>query len=816
MKKIIKTFLFLLFLQSGILSAQTGKITGKLESSDQKPLEAVLVSLLLSNDNSLVKTQISEPDGSFVFESLAANDYLIVVENPGFKTYQSQTISIAVEKPEFALKPIVLTASEINKLDEITVVKKKAFVERKLDKTIVNVDAMISNAGSDAMDVLEKSPGITVDQNGTITFKGKSGVVVFIDDKPTYLSGAELEAYLKSLPASTLSQIEFMTNPPAKYEAAGSAGVINIKTKKSKSKGFNGSATSRLSQGKRTHTRNGLNLNYKNDKIRVYGNANYATQEFLTDLYIFRNYKNDDGSTKSLFHQDTRIDNTVNTANAKLGMDYYASEKTTWGISFTGLSKNGTDKSDGSSRLTNAAAVLDSIIVADNKEKKKFKNGGVNLNYSHDFDSIGKKITADFDFLTYSDDTDQRYRNYIYQPDNSLSSSDESTGKLPSKINIYAFKTDYSNPLKNDGLFEAGYKISYSKTDNVADYADIFGNTSIPNYDSSNHFKYEEMINAVYVNFNKSFGRFSLQSGLRLENTVSKGNQLGNIIKDASVFRKDYTNLFPTLYMMYKLDSLSNKQIVFSYGKRIDRPYYQDLNPFLSPLDKFTFYAGNPYLNPSFSNNFELSYRYKSLFSTTLTYGHTKDNIDETIEINNGIYYSRPGNIGKSQTLSINVESEFELTKWYSVNMYSELTNLRYKSKLYTEELNTNGTFFFILVNNRFKFGKDWSAELFGRYISSIESGQVTTDPKGTVNFTIQKKILSNKGSLKLGINDIFYTNINSGVINNLKNTYADYNNQGDTRFAALTFTYSFGKSFESKNSQERSSAESEQNRVKN
>ncbi|HMI06896.1 MAG TPA: outer membrane beta-barrel protein [Flavobacterium sp.] len=798
----------------GFANAQNdGKITGKVQTPDGKPAESITITLLLA-DNSIAKIEATQADGSFELSNLEDNTYQVAIDHPGYKTFTSHPILISQQT--VALDPIVLEKEQANTLNEVSVVGKKAFVEYKMDKTIVNVDAMLSNAGTDAMEVLEKSPGIVVDQNGTITFKGKSGVMVFIDDKPTYLSGAELEAYLKSLPASTLSQIEFMTNPPAKYEAAGSAGVINIKTKRSKSKGFNGSATSRLSQGKRTHTRNGLNLNYKNDKIRLYGNAGYATQEFLTDLYIFRDYKNDDGSTKSLFHQNTMIDNTVNTGNAKIGMDYYASEKTTWGISLSGLTKTGTDKSDGSSRLTNAASVLDSTIIADNKEKKKFRNGGVNLNYSHEFDSIGKKFSADVDFLTYSDDTDQRYRNYIYQPDNTLSSSDESTGKLPSKINIYAFKMDYSNPLKKEALFETGYKISYSKTDNVAAYDDIFGGIAVPNYESSNHFKYDEMINAVYVNFNKSFGKFSFQSGLRLENTVSKGNQLGNFVKSASVFKKDYTNLFPTLYAMYKLDSLGSNQLVFSYGRRINRPYFQDLNPFLSPLDKFTFYSGNPYLNPSFAHNFELSYRHKSLFSTTLSYNDTKDNIDETIEINNGIYYSRPGNIGKSQTLSLNVESEFDVTKWYSANVYSEVTNLRYKSQLYTEELNISGTFFFILLNNKFKLSPTWSAELFGRYLSKVESGQVTTDPKGTVNVTIQKKILGNKGSLKLSVNDIFYTSINSGVINNLRNTYADYENRGDTRYAALTFTYGFGKSFESKNSQERTSAESEQNRVKN
>jgi len=815
MNKSLFACVMLLFCCAFSNAQNTGKISGKAVSG-QQPLAAAIVSLLLEKDNSLIRTEITQPDGSFEFTNLKEGNYLITMDNPGYKSYQSQLITIDAIQVEIILPVINCEALESNTLQEVVVQKKKPFVEYKLDKTVVNVDAMIGTAGSDAMDVLEKSPGISVDQKGTITFKGKTGVVVFIDDKPSYLSGADLEVYLKSLPASTLDQIEIMTNPPAKYEAAGSAGVINIKTKKSKAKGFNGSVTSRLSQGKRTHTRNGLNLNYKDDKIRLYGNAGYATQQFVSDLYIFRRYYNEDGTVKTLFDQNTFLDRTANTANAKVGLDYYASEKTTWGISLSGLTKTGTDQSDGSSLLRSAAGVPDSTIVANNTEKKQFKNAGINFNCGHDFNVEGRKISADADFLVYNDDNDQRYLNSIYQPEGTLSSNDETTGKIPSRIAIYAFKTDYSNPLKNDGLFETGYKISYSKTDNVADYAAVFGTAAVPDYNSSNHFKYDEMINAVYVNFNKSFGRFSFQSGLRLENTVSKGNQLGNILKQASVFKRDYTNLFPTLYLQYKLDSLATNQLVFSYGKRINRPYYQDLNPFLSPLDKFTFYSGNPYLNPSFSHNFEFSYRWKSAFSTTLTYNTTKDNIDETIEINNGIYYSRPGNIGKTKTLSVNVEAEIPFTKWLSTNLYSEVTNLNYDSQLYTEYLKTSGTLFFFSANNRFKFGDSWSAEIGGRYISEVESTQVTTKPKGSVNIGIQKKILKNKGSLKLAVNDIFYTNLNAGVINNLQLTYADYTNKADTRYAALTFTYGFGKSFESKNTQERTGAESEQNRVKN
>ncbi|AWI25990.1 outer membrane beta-barrel protein [Flavobacterium pallidum] len=809
----MKNFIHFLvcLLLSGLTSAQSGKISGKITDSDQKPLDAVLISLLSATDNSLQKTTFSEADGSFIFSNLPDNQYLILIDSDGFETYQSQPVAIARNATD--LPPIVLSAAS-RKLDEVVIVKKKSFVENKIDRTVVNVDALMSAAGSDAMDVLEKSPGISIDQNGVITFKGKSGVAVFIDDKPTYLSGADLEAYLKSLPASTLNQIEFMTNPPAKYDAAGSAGVINIKTKKSRQKGFNGSFSSRVSKGKRGRGQNSLNLNYTDGRIRLYGNAGFSAGDALTDLYIFRRYKNPDGRTKTLFDQNSVLTGKNNSANVRVGMDYYLSEKTTLGISVNGFSSSAKNISDVRSVLTNAESVLDSTIVADNKEDKKFKNGGITFNYSRDL-SEGKKLTADADFLTYSDKTAQLYRNYVYQPDGSLSSSDRSTGNLPSKISIYAFKTDYSQPFKGEASFETGYKVSYSKTDNIADYADIINGVPVPNLKNSNHFKYDEVIHAAYANFNKSFKRFSLQTGLRLENTMSKGNQLGNDTPNsASRFTRSYTNLFPTVYLMYKLDSIGDNQLVTSYGKRINRPYYQDLNPFLSPLDKFTFYSGNPYLNPSFSHNVELSYRYKGIFSTTLSYGKSKDDINETIEIKDEIYYSRPGNIGRSEYFSLNVQSDFEVAKWFSTSLYTEATHSSYRSALYTEGLDSKGAFVFFSSNNRFTISKSWSAELSGRYNSKITSSQFTLGARGSINISIQKKILKDQGTLRLIANDIFYMGINNGVINNLQLTDATWKNKPDSRYVAIAFSYSFGKMFQSK-SQERSGAESEQSRVK-
>lgn len=815
MKNQIKTLIVLIFF-TGISNAQNGfSLSGKLIDKDLKPGIGIQITLLLTKDNSVVKIEISDNNGNFAFTNLKENDYKVLVEDIGFKSYQSETISLNTANPNRNLPPISLTTNDLNKLDEVVITKKKPFVENKIDRTVVNVDAFITAAGGDAMDVLEKSPGISVDQNGTITFKGKSGVQVFIDDKPTYLSGAELEAYLKSLPASTLDKIELMTNPPAKYDAAGGAGIINIVSKRSKAKGFNANLTSRVSQGKRSGNRQGFNFNYMNNKVRLFGNVGFAEQNPINDLFIFRKFKDNSGNATSLFYQNSFIDTKVQSKNARIGLDYYVSDKTTIGIGLSGILRNNNQNSDVASEITDANSVLDSSIIAYNKQKQKFKNGGVNFNFRHELDSLGQRLTVDVDYLKYDTAAKQTFNNYIYQPDNTLSSQDELRGDLPSDIDIYSLKSDYTLPLKNGSTFEAGYKVSYTKTDNIADYRDVINGEEIPNYATSNHFKYDEIINAAYVNFNTNYKRFSFQTGLRVENTESKGNQLGNIEQPASKFKRNYTNLFPTVYVQYKLDSIGDNSLVINYGRRINRPYFQDLNPFVSPLDRFTFYSGNPFLNPSFANNYELSYRYKSIFSTTLSYGASTDDINETIEINDGIYYSRPGNIGKSEFFSLNASLQLELNKWWSTNIYNEVTHTRYKSKLYTEDLESSGTFWSINVNNSFKFQKGWSAELSGNYHTDIISAQFVILSRSSINIGVQKKILQDKATIKLSGNDIFYSNLNNGIIRNLQNTEANWRNKLDSRFVALTFTYSFGKSFAPKKQYDANGAESEKNRVR-
>lgn len=794
--------------------AQTpqSRIYGRVLDADGKNIEFATVALL--KDSALVKTTFTEKDGLFSFDKLSFGKYLIKISVVGSPIYQTDTLVLSASHAVIELSDIKITAGATN-LKEVNISGQKAFVERKIDRTVVNVDALISNAGTTALDVLSKSPGVNVDQNGVISLKGKSGVAIFIDDKPTYLSGADLDNYLRSLPSSSLDQIELMTNPPAKYDAAGNGGVINIKTKKTKTAGFNGGINLSLNQGELSRSNNNLNFNYRKDKINVFGNLSYNLNNSFTDLDLNRKYKNADGSAKSYFNQNSYFRRHGNTFNLKTGLDYYASEKTTWGVVLTGMNRISKQVNNNTSNLSNASMQLDSVIRAENIDQIKYQNAGVNLNYRHKFKQAGRELTFDADYLLYRNQTDQTYYNFSYLPGGSLKYQDILTGNLPSDIDIYTAKMDYSHPLENKWKLDAGVKTAYTKTDNIADYFNTANGKTSADYEKSNHFLYEENINAVYLNMSREGKQFSLQAGLRYENTVSNGHQLGNLIKPDSSFKRTYNSLFPTLYFSYKLDTAGNNQLGLNYGRRIDRPYYQDLNPFFSPLDKFTYYVGNPFLKPSFTQSIELSHTYKNKITTTFGYSWVRDEVNETIEILNGTYYSRPANVGKTRVANVSVNADIDLTKWVKLNAYVEYAKIVSKTDFYTGFLVTNGSYLRANPNLQFKINPTWNAEVNMRYQSKLSNVQFLLGEVHEFGAAVQKK-LSAKSTLKLTANDIFRTRIYNGIINNLANTEANWVNRQDSRSVVVSYSYRFGKAFSSPAKHESSGADAEKNRVKN
>ncbi len=785
-------------------------LSGKVYGNTHQSLGGNTIYLYNALDSALIKTTLIEPEGNFKFDNLKRGTYRLFISMMGYQPYKSNVIVFSADT---TLPIIYLQQSGLN-LKEVAIISQKALVEKKIDRTIINVDAMLSNAGGTLLEVLEKSPGVNIGQGGAVSLKGKEATIL-IDDKPTYLSGADLEGYLRSLPSSTIDQIELMTNPPARYDAAGNGGIINIRTKKNRKRGFNGGINLSYIQGKYGRTNNSFTFNYRNNKVNLFGNIGYSTTNTYNDLDINRHFEDINGATLSNFLQNSYTRRTGSNHTAKVGMDYEVSDKTTIGVGLTGLYRISKQEAPVSSRFTNAQNDPDSTVMADNIEKTSFKNAGINLNYRHMYDKSGRELTVDIDYLRYDNHTDQSFDNRSYLNDGTLKGNYLLTGNLPTGINIYSFKTDYSHPFENGFKVETGLKTSYTKTDNTADYFYTINEIKIPDYVKTNHFLYSEHISAAYVNTTREFGRLSVQAGLRLENTVSNGRQLGNLYRTDSTFKSHYTGLFPTLYLQYKLDTTATNVLSINYGRRVDRPYYQDLNPFLSPLDKFTYYVGNPFLKPSYTNAVELSHTYKSNFTTTLSYSKTQDQVNETIEIVDGIYYSRPGNIGKAITKSLSVDGSLDPFKWLNFHFYGELTNIHAVSAFYTGPLDTKGTFFYLKPMLQFKPGHDWIIQIDGYYQSKITNVQFVAAEQKRMNAAVSKKLSPNT-TVKMVVNDIFHSYVNAGLINNLASTRADYRNISDTRTGVLSFSYRFGKVPDSQGKRNTNGAESEQSRVKN
>lgn len=817
MKKLLQVFFIaiftLLLINCAWAQSKSGKITGSVLDESKKPMDGATVILLVVKDSSVVSTQLVNPDGSFAFQNIKDDTYLLKVTYIGYKNYASGPLLVSGQKP-IALPPFILLSTG-KTLKEVSVNAQKSYIQQKIDRTVVNVGALASNTGANALEVLEKTPGVQVDADGNITFKGKSGVLVMIDDKPTYLSAANLATYLRSLPSSALDQIELMDNPPAKYDAAGNAGVINIKTKKNTIRGFNAVVAADYALGHYGRSNESINLNYRVNKVNLFANIAYDEDRTFRRLEIDRSYFDANGNTTSSLKDISYFRPSSNNGNIKAGMDYFISPKTTWGIVFTGDISTDHDNSPVFSLLYNKNGGLDSSINTLNTSHNKFNSKGINLNYTHKYDSTGRELTFDLDYIRDVSGNNQLFVNNTFLPDGTLTNSQTLSDNLPSTINIYSAKADYSQPIKGKAKFETGIKSSYVNTDNTADYYNVVDNVSTIDYTKTNRFLYDENINAAYVNFNKNFGRFSVQTGLRLENTNGNGHQLGNAERKDSTFVNHSLNLFPTAYFSYNLDSAGHKVLVLSYGRRIGRPNYGSLNPFTFFVDEFTQFSGNPYLRSQFTDNYKLAYSFKSLFTVALAYNYTTDVQGETIHSSSGnLFISTQGNIGQQKTLDFSINTNLQPAKWWSINLYAEVYDNTYQGAFYTGYLNQSQYTFSANGNNQFTISKTWSAELSGFFDSGGTYGQFVTLPKGMLNAAIQKKILNNKGTIKLNMRDIMHSFSPSGNITNIVGANASFHNFIDTRVATLAFTYSFGKTNNVPQKRETGGADSEQGRA--
>lgn len=793
MKKILIMLTVALTSFSMISQAQftAGKVNGTVIDGNTKTIESATITLLRFADSTVVKMSVADKTGHYSFESVTEGKYFVSITAIGHVKGFSETFTVNAANSTVTVKTIELIPQP-KSIGEVTVIAKKPLIEQKLDRTIVNVEASVTNVGNSALEVLEKSPGITVDKDGNISLKGKQGVVVLIDGRPSYLSGADLASMLRSMSASQLEQIEIMTNPPAKYDAAGNSGVINIKTKKNKQFGYNGSVTTGFTQGQFPRFNEAVNFNYRNGKLNLFTSLNYSRNHKREQLMISRNFR--ESVTKdivSIFDQDSHMENESHFYSGKIGLDYNASKKTTIGFVLNGFYNPSTWKSTSITDIYTPEKLLTNQSRSFSQNDEKWKNFSSNVNFRTAIDSAGQELTADLDYVQYRSTSIQPLVSSYYNNTGSLiSGPDTLMGMLPQDITIYSAKADYTLPLKKGAKFEAGLKSSYVETDNDANYDSLQNGQLVHDYNRSNHFIYKENVNAAYVNYSRPFGKkWSGQFGLRLENTNANGNQLSTGV----VFKRNYTQLFPTAYLQYTANEKNS--FVINYGRRINRPDYQDLNPFIHFLDRYTFEQGNPNLKPQFSHNIELSHTYKGFLTTTLNYSTTTDIIQQVIEQNelSNETFIKKANIASRNQYGISISANKQIKKWWSGNIYVNASNNHFKGIVNNEPISLGVNMVMMQVQQQFKWGKGWGAELSGFYRSKGLEGVIFIKPIAQFSAGFSKQVLKNKGSVRLNVRDIFAGNRFKGY-SKYGNVDAKFTDVNDSRAVSLSFNWRFSK----------------------
>ncbi|NML23851.1 outer membrane beta-barrel protein [Pseudoflavitalea sp. G-6-1-2] len=765
-------------------------ISGRIRDLQNEPVAGATVRLLSAIDSSVVQSKSAKDNGQFEFTGMPAGQYIIAATATGRQPWFSSSLSIDAQQRRLVLPAIVLKPKKEANLKEVVVTAKKPMIEQDIDKTIVNVESMVGAASGNTLDVLERSPGVMVDANGEITLSGASGVLVLIDGRPTYLSGRDLAGYLRSLPGGLLDKIELITNPPAKYDANGGA-IINIKLKKKRTQGYSGNLNLSYSFAKTNRTYDALSLNYLNRKLNFFGNFSVGRYADYTDEINNRSVNSKGNSSSTIFKNYATSGN--NDYSWRTGVDYMTTSKTTMGLIFNGGGNTRKDISDYSNEIFSAGKLPDSTGTGHTDNRRAGTQLGVNANIQHRFNEQGKELTADINYIQYRNTGHQNMLSALYNNTGALKRADEFYYDLPNDIDIYTARADYSLPLKNKASFAVGGKSSYVKNDNPSGYFNVEDGVMIPDHGRSNHFIYKETIHAAYVNGRKDWKRFGLQLGLRMENTDIKGTQLGNAKVEASAFSRNYTSLFPSVFTSYKLDSAGNHSLVLSYGRKINRPGYQQLNPFLFFIDQYSYSMGNPYLDPSFSNRMELKYRYKQFLTVTLMGERNTDGFYNATRVEGNTVITRTENLSSRQVLVLMTTLNFNPVKWWSVNYMIAGGRFDMKGQVDEEKFRLESWSMQTKWQNQFRFG-NWTAELFGTYTSPYVNWQKNIKARYWVNAGIQKKIMKGKGSLKLNVDDIFRTNRFDEELQGLKQIYNTRQAIQDTRRVGVAFTYSFGK----------------------
>jgi outer membrane receptor protein involved in Fe transport len=781
--------------------------SGIVKDNTAKALQHVTVSLLAAKDSSLVKADITDADGKFQIASANAGKFLLSYSIIGFEKKFSQSFDLQ-NGQSFTAEPVSLELAA-KKLQDVTVTSRKPMIEIKADKTIFNVESSINATGSNALELLQKSPGIQVDNNENISMKGKTGVKIYIDGKMTQLDSKDLAAYLKSINSNDIEAIEMISNPSAKYDASGNAGIVNIRLKKNKKFGTNGSVNTSFVQGITPKGNGSVNLNYRDKKVNLFSNVGGGVGMYENDLNLYRIQKD------SIYDQNSENKNNSKNLNVKAGADYFIDSKSTIGVLVTSSFSDNTWTSNSRTDVfyqPNGQFIKS--LQAFNTVPGNRTNMNSNINYRY-ADTSGKEINFDADYGLFRGKGSSYQPNYYLDKNGAPLYQVINRNNTPTNIDIYTSKIDVELP-KWKGKLGYGAKFSYVKTGNAFEFFNDINGTTVKQLSKSNSFTYKENVNAAYVNYQRQFSKkWSLQTGLRVEQTNSEGvlTRDDGLVQADNTVKKDYINLFPSAAITWNVNEKNTLNL--TYSRRIDRPSYQDLNPFESKLDELTYEKGNAFLRPQYTDNIELSHTFKNSITTTVGYSHVKDYATQTTDTTNNATYVQQKNLATQKIISFSIGSPLPIAKWW--NGYA---NAWYNYQIFDGEIGVNKVhteipMFGAYMQNSFTLGHDYTAELSGWFSGpSVWGATWHTKSQGGLDLGLQKQILQKKATVKVSVTDIFHTNPWKAT-SNFGGLYINGGGSWESQTVRVSFTYRFGSNQVKAARQRQTGLESESKRIK-
>lgn len=780
---------FVLFFCTSVRAQQAASITGQLQDAEAAAVPFANVALYLGE--TLVKVETTDDAGIFRISGVDPGTYRLTATYLGAPDLVREIIADG--------KPIDLGVLRMEpsavELAEATVTARRALVEIKPDRTVFNVQGTINAVGDNGLDLLRKAPGVTIDNNDNINILSRSGVLVYVDGKRLPLGGDDLSNYLRNLTAEQIDRIDIITNPGAKYEAEGNAGIIDIRLKKNENEGANGSISSTISQGRYMTSNLSATGNYRNSNLNIFGNLGYANNESFNEIE-FESFQNG-------FFQDeeTVFFNDNKTPSFRFGTDFFLGEKHTIGFLVGGIYTDNDSRSFNNIDLFTIDTGLetpDSLLRASTIGRADRGQNTVNLNYRYDAGK-GKSLNIDVDYGRFRNDNLRDQPNTYLSPDGSeVISRFDNYFNTPTDIDIATAQLDYEQPLA-EGQFGAGFRLSQVGTANTFLFYDVpVGGERILNENRSNQFDYSENVYAAYINYaGKLNDKIQFSAGLRTEITDATGELTAFNGQEEPPVDLDYVSLFPTLGLTYAVNQRKGNTISLNYGRRINRPDYNVLNPFRNQISQLSYERGNPTLNPEIVDNIELGYTHAYRYNFKLAYSRTSNQITRLIgpdDIDPRTGFIGWDNLATQTNYSFNAALPFTVTKkwdaFFNVSGGYIDNQANYENGA---NIDLQAFTYSIFSQQTFKLGKGFTGELSGYFSGpGIWGGVFKYKTSGSFNVGLQKRFFNDQLNVKVSGNDLFFTTGWRGFseFNGLR---SEGSGNWDSRRATLSLSYNFG-----------------------